>query len=1158
MRIKKLDLIRYGKFGGEALSFPLATRDFHIVVGPNEAGKSTLRNAVLELLFGMRNQTPFGFLHEITELRLGGVLESSAGETIFHRARGRSQLRTPADDKLPDDYLAPLLGGVTKEFFEQMFGLDHERLLEGGRSILDASKDLGRVLFQSAAGIGSLAPVREALEVRAGELWTKRKSSSEYTVAEARFLEAGAELKAAQVRPKVWSDARDALDVISQEIAKGQTESGRLESLRSKLERVRRLAPFLGELAVKKAELAALGDVVDLPPTAYATLTTGQAALAGARAGLEERRRDVEARQAERDKIETDERALALAAEIEELDTARGACVNHPKDLLRRQVEVDRLLEEAYAAAAQLGWPTGEAELRARLPGDLALKTVTKLLRNQGAFHQAVVNAKEAAEEQERDLQTLRGQLAGITASEVPEALRVALAEAQVLKNSRSKQRTLAQEVEDAGRQLEGALGALGRWRTSLEVMRAMELPSSARMTSLQRIELERLSAVASARDLFREAEALVERLELEEKQFTEGHKVVTSVEVYEARAGRDGAWNDIKSGVSNVDAGAPILDAAIRLADELVDSQLGTATEAAELQSIRQQAELARLDLARKCKALEERERELAEFREDWEKETRAAGVPGMALDDFSEWRTKRDSVFAADGVLQTKHGELASEAAAYQSAAAILEGELKRTSVVVAETADLATLISTAEAFVRNADTARAQKEGLKKQVEQGERKLLALGNRVRSSTSDYQTWKSQWQQALQDANLTGAATTLTKAEGAVELAGSVAEKLHVAAEIRRTRICAMQADLDALGLEARRAAGLLDKDLLKLDDSSEIAMRLTARLRTAVAAKEAATRADNALREATARKEEAERLLAEVEGRLQPLLAQAGVETIEEALPLAERSDKHRQLIASIQELEHTLMREGDGLTREAIEAEVAEQDPALVVGLLEQTKIQITAISELMSALVRRQVEAQQAFSAISGNANAATAEAKRQEAIATMGETAEQYIELTTASRLLKWAIDRYRDQKQGPMLQRAGEVFAQLTLGQFTKLVADHVRNPPALIAKRSSGKLVQVEGLSEGTRDQLFLALRIAALELHLEHATALPFIADDLFVNFDDMRAKAGLEALRELSTRTQVIFLTHHDHLLPIARDVFGSELNILALEGESIAV
>jgi uncharacterized protein YhaN len=88
----------------------------------------------------------------------------------------------------------------------------------------------------------------------------------------------------------------------------------------------------------------------------------------------------------------------------------------------------------------------------------------------------------------------------------------------------------------------------------------------------------------------------------------------------------------------------------------------------------------------------------------------------------------------------------------------------------------------------------------------------------------------------------------------------------------------------------------------------------------------------------------------------------------------------------------------------------------------------------------------------------------------------------------------------------------------------------------------------VDIAGMSEGTRDQLYLALRLAALEEHGEKASALPFVADDLFINFDDGRARAGLRVLAQIAKRTQVIFLSHHDHLVDIVRDVFGSQVNV----------
>ena len=92
----------------------------------------------------------------------------------------------------------------------------------------------------------------------------------------------------------------------------------------------------------------------------------------------------------------------------------------------------------------------------------------------------------------------------------------------------------------------------------------------------------------------------------------------------------------------------------------------------------------------------------------------------------------------------------------------------------------------------------------------------------------------------------------------------------------------------------------------------------------------------------------------------------------------------------------------------------------------------------------------------------------------------------------------------------------------------------------PVIVGVRPGGKeVVTVEGMSDGTGDQLYLALRLAGLQDYLERNEPIPFIVDDILIKFDDNRAIAALRELEELSEQTQVIFFTHHRHLLELAR-------------------
>ena len=81
------------------------------------------------------------------------------------------------------------------------------------------------------------------------------------------------------------------------------------------------------------------------------------------------------------------------------------------------------------------------------------------------------------------------------------------------------------------------------------------------------------------------------------------------------------------------------------------------------------------------------------------------------------------------------------------------------------------------------------------------------------------------------------------------------------------------------------------------------------------------------------------------------------------------------------------------------------------------------------------------------------------------------------------------------------------------------------------------------VEGLSDGSRDQLYLALRLAALHHHMGAHEPMPLILDDLLITFDDDRTRAILPQLAALAKRAQIFLFTHHNHLIDLCRETLG---------------
>ena len=160
--------------------------------------------------------------------------------------------------------------------------------------------------------------------------------------------------------------------------------------------------------------------------------------------------------------------------------------------------------------------------------------------------------------------------------------------------------------------------------------------------------------------------------------------------------------------------------------------------------------------------------------------------------------------------------------------------------------------------------------------------------------------------------------------------------------------------------------------------------------------------------------------------------------------------------------------------------------------------------------------------------------------------AALEQDASRYMRLRLAVHFLRAQIERFRAQNQGPLLEKSGEIFKSITRGAFDGLAAEFDdKDVPVMVGRRSDGTNVPVEGMSDGSRDQLYLALRLAALDRYLEEHEPMPLILDDLLITFDDERTKAILPQLATLAKRTQIFLFTHHEHLVEICRQTLGAD-------------
>ncbi|MBY6271218.1 MAG: hypothetical protein CW346_03290, partial [Bacillaceae bacterium] len=119
------------------LDFGEEKNGLYLIYGPNEAGKSTLLQALLDWLFGGKIEGSWKGRY-ISRSKLSGVIEDGESRPLrLVRKKKYSQLVLDEEESdVTEERLFQLLNGYDKEKFSLLFGFDHERLRNGGESLL--------------------------------------------------------------------------------------------------------------------------------------------------------------------------------------------------------------------------------------------------------------------------------------------------------------------------------------------------------------------------------------------------------------------------------------------------------------------------------------------------------------------------------------------------------------------------------------------------------------------------------------------------------------------------------------------------------------------------------------------------------------------------------------------------------------------------------------------------------------------------------------------------------------------------------------------------------------------------------------------------------------------------------------------------------------
>jgi uncharacterized protein YhaN len=243
---------------------------------------------------------------------------------------------------------------------------------------------------------------------------------------------------------------------------------------------------------------------------------------------------------------------------------------------------------------------------------------------------------------------------------------------------------------------------------------------------------------------------------------------------------------------------------------------------------------------------------------------------------------------------------------------------------------------------------------------------------------------------------------------------------------------------------------------------------------------------------------------------------------------ALDLAERS-AHEQRAAAARETLIALS--GPGPAFDELTAQLAAVDD------IAERRDRLTGVRNELDAL---RVERDAAGEEIGGlqhelrrlETSVETSELRQRRAdlVARLEAEAERWSVRSLAVKLLVQTLARYEREHRPGVIRAAESYLRDWTSGRYPRLVAP--LGKPIEGLERQDGRVIALGGLSRGTAEQLYLALRFGLIEHFADEAEPLPILMDEILVNFDPDRAATTAAAVRRLAERHQVLYFTCHD--------------------------
>lgn len=1161
MKIDILRLRAFGPFTDKDVDFSGNGHGLHIVFGPNEAGKSTALRAMLGLLYGFGHTVEDAWLHDYKKLEVGGVLRLSDGKRLNltrHKRRKNDLIDDDTEKPVDQRKLDAILGKMERQAFEHAFGISHHSLRKGVESVLAAGGELGQALFAATTGLNTLKQVMAGLEEKQNGLFKPRAQKAAINADISELERLNKEFRAASGSRHHWKKMQGRLDDLC---AREAQVTGRLETMSSEISLLSRHRDALKHVTRQvelQKKLAALGFVPDLPEDFARRRVEVQVRIKAAEQTEQNLNRELSEIERQIETLSYDERVIAHAKMIAELAKQASVHTTALADMKKLRGEIYRHDEDAEKNIGLLRAGLTLEGIEALRLSTTEKAKIQRMGQQFSKLEEASGNAGKALEKAEADLAKARKKLDNLDAPKETQLLEDCLDRASGL-GKIEEQLSLAQlEHASALEQVEIDLAALGLFSGDLDTLEKLAIPAE---ETMRNFETELSGLDQRIEDLNKEGARMERELKENRKALSElaqTRELPSLEDLQSHRALRERGWRSVRSvwlAQGEIDQGfmdampqglelADAYEKAVSIADDTSDALRNDAEDVARAQALKSGIQDLDSNLVEIRKNQADQEKARAALSDEWINLWHPIGIAPLKPRDMAAWAARVREIRRKAVECRKKKNDALLLKTNMERMAGQLTERLKELSVPVSHQAGYSELFELAKHTKRQNDQCAKARQSCESEIAGYERQIKNSMQRKDEAWRDMEAWKLQWTRTVGKLGF-GADAAPEDVNDFVLALDQVFAELEKARE-KQQRIAAMQTNFEKYATRVNNLLEKLAPDLKSMEQTTSIV-----ELHDRLAVDQSRYKERKQLEE-QAKKRHGElanvmETLAAEREKLRLLCADAQTDEPDNLPEIEERAASKRKLLTDLSAVNERLSELASGQELAVFVADVQTHDPdeliAKIGRLDEEKKGLMQEQKQLLQdiALQKRELET------IGGQSLAAGIAETAQGLAAKIQTDVEHYIRLKLATVVLAKAIERYRQKNQNPVLDAAGGYFTMITIGAFDGLRADYdEKGDPIIKAIRQDGRALTVREMSDGSRDQLFLALRLGGLEKYISNNGPMPFIVDDVLVHFDDDRSAAAFAGMGRLAQQTQVIFFTHHQHLVDLAKATLSNEI------------